>query len=442
MSKYSICNIDRFVQASKVAGIRQGAGNAVQNIDLADPENANSIVRGMLGRVRGRDKAEVLQSMKDYGLVTQDSTLENVQASAPEQFLKARAAMRASAAERDDRLQAAGYSFNISTDAHSGKTRIEANNSNSLTTGNGVSDITGVSIKNPKQAALAAAGIHTVDAYTGDGTGDSGDFVNEAEIAVGGVSAYMAADRIAKTFGMKTPSDKIRGAVESTYNKAKGKSFDKQTKSYHNPETEVKAIDKDGKVFWTDKDSALADERITHVAKDGNFEVYGTEEGLKKAGFKDQKSISLGSVSGASRNADGSRQMSQTTKMASPIPMPPTNQSTVDKVDMSSSLLDSGTNIHPESENVKGERQKVAENGKKIAVMESQLPPKVRNMDTAAAQGELDKVRKNIADATAMTPQQAEQDSRARGRYRGHSGNDGAGRSGGTDKKLVERHLC
>jgi len=106
-------------------------------------------------------------------MVTEDSTLDNVQATSGEQFIKGKAAAAAATMSKDDRLSFAGYSYHLSTDSTTGDTRVEATNAQGPTTGRYVHDKTGIKVDNPVQMMAERAGINTTEAYTGtDNNGD------------------------------------------------------------------------------------------------------------------------------------------------------------------------------------------------------------------------------------------------------------------------------
>ena len=80
--------------------------------------------------------------------------------------------MRASAMGRDDRMQAAGYSFNVTTDAFTGESRVEASKVDGLTVGQYYHNKDGARIDNPIQAAAKKMGIDSTDAFMDNGEPD------------------------------------------------------------------------------------------------------------------------------------------------------------------------------------------------------------------------------------------------------------------------------
>jgi hypothetical protein len=104
-------------------------------------------------------------ALKQYGMITEDSDVNNIKAASGEKFLQAKASASAAAMSKDDRLQIGKYSFNVSTDTNTGDTRVEASDATGLTTGRYVHDRTGVSIVNPAQKTLSNSGIDTTDSY-------------------------------------------------------------------------------------------------------------------------------------------------------------------------------------------------------------------------------------------------------------------------------------
>lgn len=193
---------DSYIQASSVEGAKRGATSKVQNIDMGNKENSQGVAEGILRTTRASDRGAVLESMKDFGMVTKDSTLDNVQATTGKQFLAGKAAAAAATMSKDDRLSFAGYSYHVATDSTSGRTKVEASDTEGLSTGTYVHDRTGIKIDNPVQmAASAVTGEKPTDLYLGNTNGQKegnyGDDSLSGGAVIGGTATALAVGGVA-----------------------------------------------------------------------------------------------------------------------------------------------------------------------------------------------------------------------------------------------------
>ena len=278
---------EAFIEAASVEGAKRGVTSKVQNIDVGSEEVANKQVQGILSTTKTEDRQKVLDSLKNFGMVTEDSTLEHVQATSGAQFIKGKAAASAATMSKDDRLSIAGYTYSLSTDSTTGDTRVEATNAQGLTTGRYVHDKTGVKVDNPIQMMTKeATGYDTTDAYTGrdtdgDGSADGiGSVLGGAAIGVAGAivasSAYKSIDWATGNNLSKIKNaakHKLRGHVAGMDSEGNKVYFDNDT--WNNlKENGMAEQDKDGKWKVTaDKKKVESYLSSTHPSSAGSFQT-------------------------------------------------------------------------------------------------------------------------------------------------------------------------
>lgn len=202
----------------------------------------------------------------------------------PEQFLMARAAMRASSMGRDDRMQAAGYSFNVSTDATTGDTRVESTNSSGVTTGRYFHDQHGVRIDNPFQSSLQAMGINTTDAFMDNGRFGGGVSANPSgESSSLGVWAGYGTQAITTTavaFGADKAFNK--GRIQNFVVDSFGKGFSYSRRVVTGKERGVSEGGK-GKTLWASAEKWLELEKDGLATKvGGQWKTEKSAEELKE----------------------------------------------------------------------------------------------------------------------------------------------------------------
>ena len=288
---------DTFVQAQRTSGLRDGATSMTQNIKAGEELTAQRQVEGIMNTVRPSDLNSTLKSLKDYGMVTEDSTLNNIQATQGEQFLKGKAAASAASMSKDDRLQVGKYSFNISSDVNSADTRVEATDASGLTTGRYVHDRTGVNIMNPAQKALASAGVDPTDAYMTNGRlapNSNGapakaddDSTTAGEIAGVGVELIKDAGLV----GMANQATKILRKDELPMTKEdlakQGYSpVDGEPDTFQNDKGDIVEVNKDGKVVDAEgkiKTKPNPKAKTGLIYEGGEKIVKGIRSGVNKA---------------------------------------------------------------------------------------------------------------------------------------------------------------
>ena len=110
----------------------------------------------------------------------------------------------------------------MSTDAHTGETRVEARKVNGLTEGNYYENTGGAHFKNAFQALLAAVGVNPVNAFEGSGDGSAGPSMVDTVggLAVEGLAVYGASKWVLGKGGgpglISRAKDKVFGAYHSS----------------------------------------------------------------------------------------------------------------------------------------------------------------------------------------------------------------------------------
>ena len=321
---------EAFIEAASVEGAKRGATSKVQNIDLGDADNANKQVQGILSTTKTQDRQKVLNSLKNFGMVTEDSTLDNVQATSGTQFLKGKAAAAAATMSRDDRLSFAGYSYHLSTDSTTGDTRVEATNAQGLTTGRYVHDKTGVKVDNPIQMMQSKVGIDTTDTYTGQDINGDG-----SPDGLGSIAGNMAIDIAAAStaYGTYKFADKVSG----------GKLSKTEDIIKHKAKGDVK-VGND----WYDKEDIpiLKESGIISEDKDGKYH-YTEGKSYKEGRTLIQDSLSRPTVSaGAFQTPQTNRPINTTTNTTTNSVNPDIDDSLKNSLDSDTALPNGNDNYN------------------------------------------------------------------------------------------------
>ena len=251
---------DAFVEAARIEGGKRGVESKVQNIDLLDQEKSqnfvNDIDKNVLQRVSPQERKILVERMKDAGMLTENSTPENLIATSGEKFALAQARLSAGAMNRSERFAIGDTSINAVRDVATGHARIEARRGNVFTDGDEVNHNFGVNFKNPVQYAAHEASLYdTTHAGTDDGSAVD-NFGEGATLAVGAIGAskigYDVADRLT--------GKKLSSGLDAIKHKVKGHEGGK---------------DANGKTVYFDKDTwnHLEENGMAERGEDGKWKV-------------------------------------------------------------------------------------------------------------------------------------------------------------------------
>jgi hypothetical protein len=212
---------EAFIQSAGVEGGKKGIVAKTQNIDLLDQEKSQNYINDIDSQVLQHQSDEKRQTsvdrMKSAGMITQDSTVNDLNATSGETFAFAQAKLAAGAMDRSERFAIGGTSINAVRDTETGHARIESNSGNTFSDGDQVNHNYGVNVKNPMQFGAQYAGLETVKGGTDDGSvADTGAM----GVAIGVAGAVVATS----TYGAvnKASGGKLSTAVDSVGHKIKG----------------------------------------------------------------------------------------------------------------------------------------------------------------------------------------------------------------------------
>ncbi|MCK9550948.1 conjugal transfer protein TraG N-terminal domain-containing protein, partial [Aquamicrobium sp.] len=268
--------VEGFEQSAGIAGAKKGITGKFSNIIANEDEMAQKFVDGMRNWTgANKDKQgqnEFLQSMIGAGMVTQDSTFDNMKATSGEQFARGRAILSAGHMNMLEKMTIAGSDVMVNQDLISGKVRTEDVSGNKSRDGDSISHEYGVDWQKPVQTAGKEVGIDTV---AGDGA--NGDWNDK--IGAGAVFGLGAGAVVVGTYAL--------------LNKVSGKRLDKGLDWVtHTMKGDKVVTDKAGNEKWYSQDAIgkLGDDIVSDGKGGYKFEG-GTFEDANK--LIDQRSTSV-----------------------------------------------------------------------------------------------------------------------------------------------------
>lgn len=173
-------------------------------------------------------------TMSTVGVVTQDSTLDNIESTSGEAFAVGQARLAAGSMDRSERYTLGGTSINAVRDVTTGKARFESREGNVRTYGDEVNNNHGYNVKNPIQAGAKYLGADST-MLGKDEASISDTAVGATAIALGGLAVagagYKGVDKVSGgklENARKARAAKIMGNTKVTDSEGKSNYYSKE----------------------------------------------------------------------------------------------------------------------------------------------------------------------------------------------------------------------